>query len=41
MKDCRAFDLMRECTLNAYKIQEEVFAVEGGFPQYNTPRGLN
>jgi hypothetical protein len=31
-KDCRAFDLMRECTLDAYRIQEEKVIVEGGIP---------
>jgi hypothetical protein len=40
-KDCHAFDLMRECTSDAYKIQEENVTVEGGVPQYNTLRGFN
>jgi hypothetical protein len=40
-KDCHAFDLMRERTLDAYKIQEENVTAEGGIPQYNTPRGFN
>jgi hypothetical protein len=32
---------MRECTSDAYIIQEENVAEEGGVPQYNTPRGFN
>jgi hypothetical protein len=31
-KDCRAFDLMRECTADAYRIQEENATTEGGVP---------
>jgi hypothetical protein len=40
-KDCRVFELMRKHTLDAYIIQEEYFIVEGGVPQYNTPRRFN
>jgi hypothetical protein len=38
-KDCHAFDLMRECTADAYRVQGE--ESEGGASQYNTPRGYN
>jgi hypothetical protein len=40
-KDCHTFDMMRECTSDAYIIQEENFTVEGEIPHYNTPRGFN
>jgi hypothetical protein len=30
-------DKMRECTLDAYIIQEKNVTVEGGIQQYNTP----
>jgi len=32
---------MRECTSDAYRIQEEHVTAEGGFPKYKTPRGFN
>ena len=38
-KDYCAFDLMRECTANAYRVQGEESG--GGAPYYNTPRGYN
>jgi hypothetical protein len=40
-KYCHTFDLMREHTSDAYKIQEENVSREGGVPQYNTLRGFN
>jgi hypothetical protein len=39
-KDCHAFYLMREITLDMYKIQEENVTTEGG-GKYNNPRGFN
>jgi hypothetical protein len=39
-KDSRAFYLMRECTSNMYKIQEENVGIEGG-GKYNNRRGSN
>jgi hypothetical protein len=35
------FDLMRECTSNMYRIQEENVVVEGGGPQYKNQIGFN
>jgi hypothetical protein len=40
-KDSHVFDLMRECTSNMYKIQEENVAVEGGGLQFNNQIGFN
>jgi hypothetical protein len=39
-KECHALDLMREQTVDTYKVQGEDIS-EGGVPQYNTPRGYN
>jgi hypothetical protein len=40
-KDSHKFELMRECTLYMYMIQEENVVVEKGDPQYNNQRGFN
>jgi len=37
-KECHTLDLMRECTIDTYKVQGEE-GPEGGVPQYKTPRG--
>jgi hypothetical protein len=38
-KDCHAFDLMRECTTDAYKVKGE--ESNGGILKHNNPRGYN
>jgi hypothetical protein len=40
-KDCCAFDLMRECTSDMYRILEDNFVTEGGGPLYNNQRIFN
>jgi hypothetical protein len=40
-KDCHMFNLMRECTSDMYRIQEENVAAEVGSLQYNNQRGFN